>query len=63
MTPNDGRREKLGQNARKTVQEYLGAVDWTVEMVINGIKNSGVYVAPLQKRELQLAQAKRRLAS
>jgi hypothetical protein len=34
------------------VQENLGAVDRTVEMVINGIKDSGVYAAPLQKREL-----------
>jgi len=27
-------------------------VDRTVEMVINGIKDRRVYVAPLQKREL-----------
>ncbi len=44
-------REKLGRNALQAVRENRGAVDRTVEMIIHGIKDSGVYVAPLPKRQ------------
>jgi 3-deoxy-D-manno-octulosonic-acid transferase len=40
------RREQLGQSALQVVRENLGAVDRTVEMIIKGIKDRGVYVAP-----------------
>ncbi len=40
------RRAQLGRNAQQVVSENLGAVDRTVEMIIKGIKDSGVYVAP-----------------
>jgi len=46
LLTNPARREQLGQNALRVVRENLGAVDRTVEMIINGIKKSGVYVAP-----------------
>ena len=44
-------RERLGQNALKAVSENRGAVDRTVEMIIHGIKDSGVYMAPLRKQQ------------
>ncbi len=40
------RRAQLGRNAQQVVSENLGAVDRTVEMIIKGIQDSGVYVAP-----------------
>lgn len=40
------RREQLGQNAHAVVQENLGAVDRTVEMILAGMNGSGLYVAP-----------------
>jgi 3-deoxy-D-manno-octulosonic-acid transferase len=46
LLSNPARREQLGQNALAVVRENLGAVDRTVDMIINGIKGSGVYVAP-----------------
>jgi 3-deoxy-D-manno-octulosonic-acid transferase len=44
------RREQLGENALGVVRQNLGAVDRTVEMIIKGIKDSGVYVAPTPLR-------------
>lgn len=46
LLSNATRREQLGQNALQVVRENLGAVDRTVDMIINGIEGSGVYVAP-----------------
>ena len=46
LLADGSRREQLGQNALQVVRENLGAVDRTVEMIIKGIKDSGVYVAP-----------------
>jgi 3-deoxy-D-manno-octulosonic-acid transferase len=43
---NAARREQLGQNARNVVEENLGAIDRTVEMIVQSIRDSGVYVAP-----------------
>ena len=40
------RREQLGRNAHAAVQENLGAIDRTLDMILNGINGSGVYVAP-----------------
>jgi 3-deoxy-D-manno-octulosonic-acid transferase len=40
------RRDQLGRNARNVVEENLGAIDRTVEMIVQGIRDSGVYVAP-----------------
>jgi 3-deoxy-D-manno-octulosonic-acid transferase len=46
LLSNPARREELGRNALQVVRENLGAVDRTVEMIIKGIRDSGVYVAP-----------------
>lgn len=46
LLSNPARREQLGENALRVVRENLGAVERTVEMIISGIKDSGVYVAP-----------------
>jgi len=44
-----GRRDELGQNALKIVRENLGALDRTVEMIVERMAARGVYIAP-QKR-------------
>jgi len=44
------RREQLGRNALGVVRENVGGVERTVEMIIKGIKDSGVYVAPTRRR-------------
>jgi 3-deoxy-D-manno-octulosonic-acid transferase len=40
------RREQLGQNALKVVHENLGAIDRTVDMIVNHLAASELYVAP-----------------
>lgn len=42
------RREQLGHNARAVVQQNLGAMERTVEMILRGINGSGsgIYMAP-----------------
>ncbi|HEY3931247.1 MAG TPA: 3-deoxy-D-manno-octulosonic acid transferase [Verrucomicrobiae bacterium] len=39
-------RAEMGQNALKVVRENLGAVERTVEMILENLKDSGVYFAP-----------------
>jgi 3-deoxy-D-manno-octulosonic-acid transferase len=39
-------RAEMGQNALKVVRENLGAVERTVEMILENLKNSGIYFAP-----------------
>lgn len=46
LLSHPARREELGRNALNVVRENLGAVDRTVDMIIKGIRDSGVYVAP-----------------
>jgi 3-deoxy-D-manno-octulosonic-acid transferase len=40
------RREQLGHNAQAVVRQNLGAIDRTVEMILQGINDSGIYIAP-----------------
>jgi 3-deoxy-D-manno-octulosonic-acid transferase len=40
------RREQLGRNALKVVQENLGAIDRTVDMIVKHLAASGRYPAP-----------------
>ena len=40
------RRDQLGRNAHAVVQQNLGAIDRTLDMILNEINGSGVYVAP-----------------
>jgi 3-deoxy-D-manno-octulosonic-acid transferase len=43
------RREQLGRNALKVVQENLGAIDRTVDMIIEHLADGELYVAPRVK--------------
>jgi 3-deoxy-D-manno-octulosonic-acid transferase len=47
---NAARRNELGRNALKVVQENQGAVDRTVEMMVERL--AGLYVAPKQKSKI-----------
>jgi 3-deoxy-D-manno-octulosonic-acid transferase len=40
------RREQLGRNAFKVVQENLGAIERTVDMIVQHFEGSEIYVAP-----------------
>ena len=40
------RREELGRNALKVVHENLGAIDQTVDMIVEQLATSDLYVAP-----------------
>jgi 3-deoxy-D-manno-octulosonic-acid transferase len=43
---DEKRRAELGRNALKVVRENLGAVERTVEMILEKLKGSGIYFAP-----------------
>lgn len=43
---NPARRAQLGGNALQVVRANLGAVDCTVEMILKGVADSGIYIAP-----------------
>jgi len=47
LLADDVRREQLGRNARKVVQENLGAIERTVEMIVKHFKGGDLYVAPV----------------
>jgi 3-deoxy-D-manno-octulosonic-acid transferase len=40
------RREQLGRNGVAVVQQNLGAIARTTEMILNGVNGSGLYIAP-----------------
>ena len=46
LLANEARRAELGGNARRVVAENLGAIDRTVEMILESLKSRGVYIAP-----------------
>jgi 3-deoxy-D-manno-octulosonic-acid transferase len=46
LLADENRRAELGQNAVKVVRENLGAVDRTVEMILEQLKPRGIYIAP-----------------
>lgn len=39
-------RDQLGRSAQAVVQQNLGAIERTVEMIVNGLKDSGLYITP-----------------
>lgn len=43
---DEARRQTVGQNALKVVQENLGAVERTVDMIIKHLEGGSLYVAP-----------------
>jgi 3-deoxy-D-manno-octulosonic-acid transferase len=46
LLADEKRRAELGRNALKVVRENLGAVERTVEMILENLKGSGIYFAP-----------------
>ncbi|HTA94561.1 MAG TPA: 3-deoxy-D-manno-octulosonic acid transferase [Verrucomicrobiae bacterium] len=46
LLANENRRAELGQNALKVVHENLGAIDRTVEMILEKLKSREIYIAP-----------------
>jgi 3-deoxy-D-manno-octulosonic-acid transferase len=46
LLSDEGRREQLGRNALKVVQENLGAIDRTVEMIVKHLEGGQLYIAP-----------------
>jgi 3-deoxy-D-manno-octulosonic-acid transferase len=48
LLSNSVRRAQLGHNARAVVQQNLGAMERTVEMILRGINGSGsgIYMTP-----------------
>jgi len=47
LLENPQRRRELGARALKVVRTNLGAMDRTVEMIVDKLRNGDVYVAPL----------------
>lgn len=46
LLANPKKRAELGRNALKVVQENLGAVERTVEMIVHAFKEEDIYVTP-----------------
>ncbi|HWX22302.1 MAG TPA: 3-deoxy-D-manno-octulosonic acid transferase [Candidatus Binatia bacterium] len=46
LLANEGRRELLGRNALRVVQENLGAIERTVNMIVQRLENGKLYIAP-----------------
>jgi len=46
LLADEARRAELGRNALKVVRENLGAVDRTVEMILEHLEPRGIYIAP-----------------
>lgn len=46
LLASPARRDQLGHNAQNVVHANLGATERTMEMILEGINDSGVYIAP-----------------
>jgi 3-deoxy-D-manno-octulosonic-acid transferase len=46
LLADEGRRQQLGRNALKVVQENLGAIERTVDMIVARLAANNLYVAP-----------------
>ena len=46
LLADEKRRTELGRNAHRVVRENLGAIDRTVEMILEKLEPGGVYIAP-----------------
>ncbi|HEY9509705.1 MAG TPA: glycosyltransferase N-terminal domain-containing protein, partial [Verrucomicrobiae bacterium] len=44
LLADDWRREELGRNARKVVRENLGAIDRTVDMIVQNLNDQSIYI-------------------
>jgi 3-deoxy-D-manno-octulosonic-acid transferase len=45
LLADPGRREQLGQNARKVVQENLGALEHTVDLIVRHLDGGEIFIA------------------
>jgi 3-deoxy-D-manno-octulosonic-acid transferase len=43
---DEARRERIGQNARKVVEENLGGIERTAAMIVSHLEGGELYVAP-----------------
>lgn len=48
---DEARRAELGRNALKVVHENLGAIDRTVDMIVEQLADSDLYIAPKRSNE------------
>ena len=46
LLANPVRRDQLGHNAQSVVQSNLGATERTLEMILEGINDTGIYIKP-----------------
>ena len=46
LLADEARREQLGRNALKVVHENLGAIERTVDMIVEHLADGELYVAP-----------------
>jgi 3-deoxy-D-manno-octulosonic-acid transferase len=49
LLADPARREQLGRNAVKVVRENLGAVERTVDMIVERLEHEEFYIAPSRK--------------
>ena len=45
LLADENRRAELGRNAQRVVRENLGAIDRTVEMILEHLKKREIYIA------------------
>ena len=45
LLADENRRAELGRNAQRVVRENRGAIDRTVEMILEHLKKSEIYIA------------------
>lgn len=48
---DEARREQLGRNALKVVHENLGAIERTVDMIVERLADSDLYIVPKRQNE------------
>jgi len=46
LLADENRRTELGRNAQRVVRENLGAIDRTVEMILEKLEPRGIYITP-----------------
>jgi 3-deoxy-D-manno-octulosonic-acid transferase len=46
LLADEPRRTEMGRNALKVVRENMGAIERTVDVILDHLKNCGIYIAP-----------------
>ena len=52
LLADEARRQQLGRNALKVVQENLGAIERTVDMIVERLAAHNLYVAPKKRSRI-----------